>query len=224
MDYLYETHMHTAEISACAVSGAEEQIRAYKSRGYAGVIITDHFINGNSTIPKLMRWKKQMDMFVSGYQKAKAEGDRIGLDVFFGWEYSILGSDFLTYGLAPDFLYAQPGLDKLPIEAYSALVRASGGFIVQAHPFREAWYIAIQHPAEPALLDGVEVFNASMPPDVNAKALAFAEQNGLPMQAGSDSHNIELRFPSGVALDKKAEGLSDIIAAVKTGTARMILP
>ena len=224
MKYLYETHMHTAEVSACAVSGAAEQIQAYKNRGYSGVIITDHFFNGNSVIPAFYRWKKKISLFVSGYEKAKAEGDICGLDVFFGWEYSIEGSDFLTYGLTPDFLLEYPGLDKLRINDYSALIRASGGFIVQAHPFREAWYIKNQLPVAPYLLDGVEVFNASMPREVNQKALAFAERHSLPMQAGSDSHNVELPFSSGIALDNKAGDIFDIIGAVKSGAAQMILP
>jgi len=44
------------------------------------------------------------------------------------------------------------------------------------------------------------------------------------MQAGSDSHTAELRFASGVALDKKAATLRDIIDAIGAGAAEMILP
>ena len=224
MKYLYETHMHTAEVSACAVSAAADQARAYKRRGYAGIIVTDHFINGNSVIPYNLQWDRQMKLFAAGYEKAKKEGDKLGLDVFFGWEFTIEGSDFLTYGLTPDFLLAHPGLDRLNIGEYSALIRSAGGFIAQAHPYRSAPYIKNQFPAEPSLLDCVEVYNASMPDDVNEKARAFAERSGLLMQSGSDSHNTELRFPSGVALGKKADSIFDIIGAIKTGAAEMILP
>jgi len=217
--------MHTAEVSACAVSGAVDQIRAYKRRGYTGVIITDHFINGNSVVPLNLRWDRQMDLFVKGYEKAKKEGVKRDLDVFFAWEFTIDGSDFLTYGLDAGFLLAHPGLDKLPIDEYSPLVRACGGFIAQAHPYRVAAYIKNQLPAAPEFLDSVEVYNASMPPDVNEKALEFAKRHGLPMQSGSDSHNVDLRFPpSGIALDKKAESIFDIIGAIKSGAAEMLLP
>ena len=224
MKYLYETHMHTAEVSACAVSGGAAQVQAYKERGYAGVIVTDHFINGNSIIPANNEWGRMMSMFALGYEKAKAKGDECGLDVFFSWEFSIDGSDFLTYGLDMDFLLAHPGFDGLPIEEYSDLVRLSGGYIAQAHPFRSAYYIKNQLPVAPRLLDGVEVYNASMPPDVNDKARAFAERHGLPMQSGSDSHNVDLRFASGVVLDRKAESIFDIIGAIKSGAAQLILP
>ena len=225
MKYLYETHMHTAEVSACAVSRAADQVRAYKRRGYAGVIVTDHFINGNSVIPINLRWDRRMDLFVAGYEKAKKEGVKRGVDVFFGWEYTLDGSDFLTYGLGPEFLYEHPDFDRLTIEQYSALIRSSGGYIAQAHPFRVAAYIKNQFPAAPELLDGVEVHNASMPADVNEKALAFAKLHGLPMQSGSDSHNVELRFPaSGVALDQKAADIFDIIGAIKSGAAELLIP
>ena len=100
MSFKYETHMHTSEVSACAVSPAAEQVRAYSARGYAGVIVTDHFINGFSTCPGKLPWDKKMKHIVSGYELAKKAGDKYGMDVFLGWEFTIRGSDFLTYGLA----------------------------------------------------------------------------------------------------------------------------
>lgn len=41
--YLYETHMHTSEASACAGSTGAQMARAYKEAGYTGIIVTDHF-------------------------------------------------------------------------------------------------------------------------------------------------------------------------------------
>ena len=51
MSYKYETHMHTAEASACATSTGAEMARAHKEAGYTGIFITDHFFNGNTTVP-----------------------------------------------------------------------------------------------------------------------------------------------------------------------------
>jgi len=222
MGYKYETHMHTSEASACAVSTAAEQVRAYYDKGYTGIIVTDHFINGNSSCPKHYRWADKMTYFASGYKEAKAVGDALGLDIFFGWEYSIKGSDFLTYGLGLDFLLEHNNVDRLPIEEYSALVRKCGGYIAQAHPYRNAWYIENKHPVSPDLLDGLEVFNASMPDEINIKALNFALLHNLPMQAGSDSHTVNLSFTSGIVLEKKAAGIADIITAIKSHSAEMI--
>ena len=50
--YLYETHMHTKEGSACGRDNAADIVRAYKEAGYAGVIVTDHFFGGNTAIDR----------------------------------------------------------------------------------------------------------------------------------------------------------------------------
>lgn len=222
MEFLYETHMHTSEVSGCATSTAAEQVYRYKQLGYSGVIITDHFVNGYSTCPVDAPWDVKMKRYVRGYEKAKAAGDECGLDVFLGWEYTIRGSDFLTYGLDLEFLLAHPGLDKLSIKDYSALVRENGGYIAQAHPYRQAWYIERSLPVDHKLLDGVEVFNSCDTTKSNRSALEFAEKHGLPMQAGSDSHSVEHHTYSGIALDKKADGIFDIINAIKDNMVRLL--
>ena len=222
--YKYETHMHTTQVSRCALSSPAQQVRAYKKRGYAGVIITEHFVNGNSNIPYHIPWDEKMRLYYRGYEKTKKAGEKYGLDVFFGMEYGIYGSDFLTYGLDLDFLLANPGFDELPIDKYSALVRAYCGYIAQAHPYRSAYWIRNSFPAPAEFVDGIEVFNASMPRDVNEKAFAFARENGLPMQAGSDSHYEKLDFTSGVILEHKAGDIFDIINAVKKKEITLITP
>jgi len=222
MEYLYETHMHTSQVSGCAVNSAAEQVVAYKNRGYTGIIITDHFINGYSTCPKNLPWEKKMHYFAKGYEAAKKAGDEHGLDVFFGWEYTIRGADFLTYGLDLEFLLKNPDVDKLSIEDYSALVRRSGGYIAQAHPYRDAYYIEHNYPVAPHLLDGVEVFNSMDKRSENAKALAFAKENNLPMQAGTDCHHTGRCYYSGIILKERAESIHDIINAIKTRQVELI--
>jgi len=224
MKYLYETHMHTSEVSACGISTAAEQIISYKRKGYTGVIITDHFVNGNTNCPQHLPWKKKMKHFATGYDNAKKEGEKCGLDVFFGWEFSIRGSDFLTYGLGLDFLLANPGMDTLSADDYSALIRESGGYLAQAHPFRSAWYVEYKYPVNPALLDGIEIFNSTEAEENNAKAYAFAKKYNLAMQSGSDSHCKTGHFFSGIMLNKKAETIFDIIEAIKANESTPILP
>ena len=224
MAFCYETHMHTSESSGCARNSAAEQVQAYKARGYAGIIITDHFLNGYTTSPKDLPWAHKMRYVAAGYQNALEEGERCGLDVFFGWEFNIGGSDLLTYGLDFDFLCAHPGLDKMPLPEYSALVRQNGGYLAQAHPYRDAEYIQHKLPVPPQFLDGVEVFNASDRSETNAKALAFAQKHGLAMQAGSDAHWADIAFPSGIKLAQRAKNIFDIIDALKAGRAELITP
>jgi len=224
MKYKYETHMHTAEVSACAVKFAAQQVAAYKDRGYAGIIITDHFVNGYTTCPKDLSWEKRMRFFVSGYEEAKKMGEKIDLDVFLGWEFTIKGSDFLTYGLDLGFLLDNPNVDKYSIEDYSELVRENGGFLAQAHPFRDEYYIENPYPAKPHLIDAVEVFNVMDRETSNEKALIFAEDNNLPMQAGTDDHGRGNNSYSGIVLNKRAESIYDIINAIKAKDVGLIAP
>jgi len=216
MEYLYETHMHTSEVSGCAINSAAQQVIAYKNRGYTGIIITDHFINGYTTCPKNLSWEKKMMHFISGHDEAKKTGDRHGLDVFFGWEFTIRGADFLTYGLDLDFLLANPDLDRLSIEEYSALVRKCGGYLAQAHPYRDEYYIEHNYPVQPNLLDGVEVYNAMDSRKTNERAFAFAMEHDLPMQSGTDSHRTSGYDFRGIILREKAENIHDIIEAIKS--------
>jgi len=222
MQYLYETHMHTSESSGCGASSAAQQVAAYKNRGYTGIIVTDHFINGYSTCPGNLPWEQKMNYVLSGYEKAKEAGDKYGLDVFLGWEFTIRGADFLTYGLDMEFLLANPGMDRLGIREYSELVRANDGFLAQAHPYRDEYYIEHNYPTKPHLIDAVEVFNSMDRDKANAKALAFAQKHDLPMQAGTDSHSTRNMYYSGVALNKKAESIYDIIEAIKAKNVTLI--
>jgi len=220
--YLYETHMHTSEGSKCALSTAAEQVRAYKNRGYTGIIITDHFINGYCTCPRDLPWDKKMHYVISGYTAAKAEGNRCNLDVFLGWEFTHKGLDFLTYGLGLDFLLAHPHIDRLDPTEYSKVVRENGGYIAQAHPFRNRNYIVKPKPVDPSLLDGIEVFNAADPIESNKKALKFAQEHNLAMQAGTDSHMADKKRASGIVLQYPAGGIQDIINALKSGEVELL--
>jgi len=45
--YKYETHLHTSPVSRCASADVETTLEYYKSLGYDGVFITNHFLDGN---------------------------------------------------------------------------------------------------------------------------------------------------------------------------------
>jgi len=188
MSFRYETHMHTAEGSRCARATAEEQLRFYKDMGFDGVCITDHFLGGNTTVPRELRWERKIEMFCLGYEKAAEAGEKLGVKVFFGWEYADKGSDFLTYGLDKAWLLNNEGFTDMTITDYLDFVRREGAFVVHAHPFREDFYIpCIQ--LMPRQVDGVEVLNANRKAFENQRAAEYAGNYGLPAYAGSDNHS-----------------------------------
>jgi len=155
---------------------------------------------------------------------AKTEGDLCNFDVFLGWEWCFSGTEFLTYGLSADFLLSHRNLDKLTVEQYCALVREHGGYNAQAHPFRRGYWIKNPFPVKPELMDGIEVYNACMPDEVNKKARDFAKRHNLPIQAGSDSHDKDISFASGIKLAKRAESIFDIIEAIKAKNVELVMP
>ena len=85
-DYAYkiETHCHTIGQLLFAYRRAE-LARLYKQAGYGAINITDHF-RPDRIRPDKGSLEKQIDWFLSGHRAAKAEGDKIGLKVYFSIE------------------------------------------------------------------------------------------------------------------------------------------
>ena len=102
MPYLYETHMHTCQGSACGRSTGKEHVHFYRDAGYTGIIMTDHFFGGNTAVDRTLPWKERINRFWIGFEDAKEEGDRVGLDVFFGLEQHYRGDEYLIYGLSKE--------------------------------------------------------------------------------------------------------------------------
>lgn len=214
--YRYETHAHTAEVSKCATIPAEELVRFYKSQGYGGICITDHFLNGNTTVPGNLLWKERVELYCTGFEKAHAEGRKIGLDVFFAWEYSYQGSDFLTYGLDKAWLLNHPDLLELSVNEYCDFARSQGGFVVHAHPFREDFYIDMIR-LLPRSVDAVEVNNACRKDFENNLADEYADHYRLLKTAGSDNHKGKISRYSGIQLPRRLQDVADMIKAIKDG-------
>ena len=185
--YRYETHLHTCQGSACGVSTGAEHARFYKERGYQGIFVTDHFFGGNTAVPRFLSWEERIEQFCSGYEDALEEGKRIGLDVFFGWEQTFDGDDYLVYGLDKQFMLAHPEMENWSRKEQYEAVHAAGGCVIQAHPFRMRGYIWAIHVAD-RFADGIEVANAGNSPAQDVYALRYARQKGLYTIAGSDNH------------------------------------
>lgn len=216
--YKYETHLHTAEVSACGKASAEEQVEFYHEMGYTGIIVTDHFFNGNTTVPREgLSWKEMVERFCEGYVKAFQHGKKVGLDVFFGWEYSFLGTDFLTYGLSPKWLLDNPQIMDMMHWDYLKFVREEGGLVIHAHPFREAEYLKGEIRLQPRNVDGVEVVNGCRTDFENRMALEYAKNYGLTRFAGSDNHSSYAQKKlCGIKTKRKLESIIDFVDTVKS--------
>lgn len=190
--YKYDTHIHTAEASGCASASGAEQARRYKNEGYDGIFITDHFYNGNSAVPRDLPWKERVDLYCKGFENAKAEGDKIGLKVFFGIEYTYQGADILVYGLDKQWLYDHPDCDK-DFFTFHDQAKAAGALMIHAHPFRGYDYLQGRILLIPNWVDGVEVYNSGNGEEVwNDRAEWYAKEFGFRRTAGTDNHHLWL--------------------------------
>lgn len=225
MVFRYETHMHTRFGSACSSASGAEMARAHKEAGYTGIFITDHFFNGNCAVPRELSWRERVNRFCMGFEDAAEEGAKIGLQVFFGFEYNDSGAEFLIYNLDKNWLLAHEDIDIIDTRTALAEMRRDGAIVIQAHPFRERDYIDhIQ--LYPHDVDGVEAINAAHVGEegkrMNQRAFQYAGMFDLPVTAGSDTHHIRQLFGGGVEAPVRIEKPSDYLELIRSGELKLL--
>lgn len=222
--YLYETHLHTVPGSACAHNTGAEMVRAAMEMGYAGIIVTDHNWGGNTGISRELPWERWVDEFITGYLDACEYGRQRDFDVFWGYEAGYRGTEFLIYGITPEWLKAHPEMRDADIREQYEKIHEAGGMVIHAHPFREEWYIP-EIRLYPELVDGVEGINATHSsrkstshndPAFDQRAIEYARKNGLPITAGSDIHSTSF-YGGGVAFRRRLSSVQDYCRAILGG-------
>ncbi len=218
--YLYETHLHTSPVSKCARASVRESLAYYKSLGYAGVFITNHFLDGNVGCDKSLPYEEQIDFYFADYEEGVRIGREIGLPVFLGVECSYKGTDFLIYGLDKNWFLAHPeSLTKKTTERLTEMAEA-GALVIQAHPFREAGYIDHIR-LFPRHVHGTEIYNAAAGAARafrDGMAKHYAEQYALLPFAGSDNHLAAGQtLLAGMSADAPIIDERDFVARVKQG-------
>ncbi len=228
--YLYETHLHTSQSSACAWNSGYEMAQAAHQAGYTGIIVTDHNWGGNTAVNRDLPWPEFVEQFAKGYLDAKRYADaHDDFDVFFGYEAGFCGTEFLIYGITPEWMARHPELKTESIREHHAIIHAAGGTVIHAHPFREEWYIP-EIRLFPDCVDGVEGINATHSchkstahhkAAYDEMAVAYANEHSLPMSAGSDIHSTNL-FGGGVAFKRRLTDIQDFCNAIKNNEDRLL--
>lgn len=224
MQYKYETHCHSSRCSRCAHSTPAELVRAYYEKGFAGLVLTDHFIHGNTAVDPSLPWDKQMRCFYDAYLEAKEAAAGLDFDVLFGIEHAYGGGlEVLCYGIDLEFLLSNPDIPELDIRAFARRVHDYGGILIHTHPYRWADE-TLQLPLD--ILDGIEVYNAGNPPDKNAMAQKLADRTQLIQTSGSDLHSIsEPKLgTAGILLPHRITSMTDLVPALKSGEYQLIRP
>ena len=220
--FLYETHCHTKKVSACSSNTPEDIVELYLANGYDGVFITDHFLNGNTTVNRefpTASYQEKISAFCEGFKEVKrAAPDR--LQIFFGLEFSYFGTDILVYGWQEDQLKGFKNLLSISMRDLPDFCRQTGAIAIQAHPFREAYYI--DHIRLYPTAEGVEIFNATNGDLCNNLGEFYAKAYGKIAIGGSDCHNVNQKILSGVAFEKKIRSEQEFIATLRQGKGKVI--
>lgn len=215
--YKYETHLHTSPVSACAGATVRQSLEFYKSIGYDGVFITNHFIDGNISGDHSKSYAERIEYFFSDYEEGVKIGKELGIKVFCGVEQSLGGTDFLIYGLDKQWFLSHPEIEQMKKSDELALYMENGALVIHAHPFREAGYIDHIR-LFPRRVHGVEIINACRTDFENKMAAQYAENYGLLTFAGSDNHCAEgQKKLAGMCSETPIEDEQDFVNAVQNG-------
>ena len=213
--YRYETHLHTFPVSKCAKVSVRENLEFYKSMGYDGVFITNHFIDGNISAEPGMSYAELIEYYFSDIEEGKRLSAEIGIKVFEGVEMSYKGTDFLVYGLDKQWFLAHPEITEMKKRDELELLMANGALVIQAHPFREAGYINHIR-LFPRSVNGVEVFNACRTELENEMADIYAAKYDLIKFAGSDNHiGKALAVLTGIETETPISDEADFVSRIK---------
>ena len=219
--FRYETHLHTFPVSRCGKVSVEENLKFYKEKGYDGVFITNHFLDGNINFDKTLPYEEGIEFYFSDYEKALELGKEIGIKVFLGVELAYGGSDFLIYGLEKEWYLRHPEIMEMKKSEELRLMMDEGALVIHAHPFREAK--RIDHiRLYPRCVHGVEIINACRSEEENEMARLFAEHYGLLSFAGSDNHfGKEQPLLAGLEFETPLQNEADFVRRVKNNEMKL---
>ena len=224
--FYYELHQHTKPVSACAGSSPAETARGVKADGFHGVVLTNHFYHGNTGVQRSLPWADFVRAYEEDYLAAKAEGEKIGVDVLFGIEEGVGdGKEVLIYGITPAVIAAHPEWRDGDLNTIAAIVHEAGGLVIHAHPFRTRSYI--NRPWEPipaACLDGYEVANACSEDIANQRTALTFEGTGAILTAGSDAHSANFPYSRrfGIAVEERITDEAQLAAVLRGGNYRIL--
>lgn len=188
--YKYEMHQHTSPCSACAGGEPASTVYSLKEQGFSGMVLTNHFRNGNTGIERTLPWEEFVKHYEDDYLIAKKAAEEVDFDVIFGVEEHIgENKEVLLYGITPEFLYSHPEIQTGNLATIYKAAHEFGALVFQAHPFRNRPGMMNPHKPIPVeYIDGMEIYNACNAEEDNLLAVVYAREHNLLTCVGSDAH------------------------------------
>jgi len=222
--YKYQLHTHTTPCSLCAGMTPTELVEGLLEGGYNGCVLTNHFLRGNTGIDRDLPWEEFVKQYELDYLACCKAAEDYDLDIIFGVEEVVVdGLEILCYGVTPQMLYAHPELRDAGCKTWYDVMHSCGVLCIQAHPYRERWYI--QNPGMLPLdcIDGIEVYNSQNGKTDNQKAEAFAKEHPhMILTAGADAHAGVDVCISGIETDRRIRDGRELVGVLKSGEYEII--
>ena len=214
--YKYEMHVHTRP---CSGGGADirEHIDDLINKGYSGMVVTNHFYNGDNRLDKNLPWEEFVDAYRQDYLYGLEYAQKVDFDLLFGLEEHVGGGqEILIYGITAELIATHPELKMASAEKIAEIVHLAGGLIYQAHPYRARHYVSRPFPLDCLdKFDGIEVYNAANEPEWNESAQNLANELGIACIAGSDGHKTGSAGRAGIATRERIRSNDDLVRILK---------
>jgi histidinol phosphatase-like PHP family hydrolase len=165
-----DLHVHTKERSSCGKSSEEDQVLAAIDAGLDAIVFSDH-----DRLAPVARVQFLNDRYAP-------------FKIFGGIELSICDLHKLAFEHLLVLGVQDPLLEqKWSYPALHQFVRARGGFIAIAHPFRFNSTITCDLDSFPP--DAIEAYSNNITKQSESKVLNLAHQLGVPVLSNSDAHH-----------------------------------
>lgn len=200
-----DMHCHTKEGSVDSKVGVEEYIETLISKGYDGMLITDH-----DTYNGYRYWKKEL--------KGKKYQDFVVLK---GIEYDTNNAGHMLVIMPENVKLRILEMRGMPLPMLLFIVHSFGGIVGPAHPFGEK-YLSLantkffrKNRSIVNKFDFIETFNSCEPAERNIQARQLANIHDKPGFGGSDSHKVECVGTAFTRLPYRITKESELIRMVK---------
>jgi predicted metal-dependent phosphoesterase TrpH len=188
-----DLHVHSSERSACGKAPEEDQVRAAIRAGLDAVVFTDH----HRQTPQ-----ERLDDLNRRYAPFR---------VFGGVEITTDGEDVLVLGVRDAALEEA----KWSYPDLHTFVRARGGFIAMAHPFR--YHAQIQLDLDRYPPDAIELHSINTSSARQDQISAVAARLGIPTLCNSDAHTTDALGQYYNILASRPADEAALVALLKAG-------
>lgn len=202
----FDMHCHTKEGSIDAKVGVEEYVEQLISKGFDGMLVTDH-----NSYRGYRKWKKIENL----------SQQRHPFVVLKGVEYDTSDGGHMLAVLPDGVSCRLLEIRGLSVEKLERLVHHLGGILGPAHPYGTGFFALMNnrwvkaHKEIIERFDFIESFNSCTQFLSNKKAEILAEVYQKPRIGGSDAHKLSMVGTACTVFDRTISCNNDLIRAMK---------